>query len=97
MPSLLGVERDEADVLGERALDRGPEVLAALAAQAAHAEHARHAGGAERADEADLGEHERVHGELVDGRRAERDDARDELRPPRAPAPSRTRRRGSGR
>ena len=79
---------------------RGPsqKSLAAVAAEA----RALEAAAARRASRArprprTCSAHERMDGERVQLRRAERDDARHEVRPPRRRAPWRGRRRGSGR
>ena len=95
-PVRARVERHVADLGRERARERRAEARAALAAQAAPRDQPGHAAGAERRHDADLREHERVDRELRDDRRAERDDARHEVR---AGARQRLRRcrRGSGR
>ena len=75
------VDRDEADVGREGRLEVGHELLAASAITARDLDQSRHAERAEQADGVDLRAHERMDGERVEVRAAERDDPRDQLGP----------------
>ena len=86
-PVGLRVDADEPDLVRHRLGEAGPEGRAALVLEAGALEEAGDAERAEPRDRLDLQAHERMDGERVELRRAERDDAADEVGAPPAEHP----------
>ena len=77
------VDGHEPDPGRQRRSEGRPEAGAAVAVEAGPLEEAGRAEGAEPADGLDLESHERVDGQRIDVRRAERDESADQVRPAR--------------